>query len=1053
MKSKSCFIKVLSTGTLTGVVALSMLSYGNNSYAAAGPEINVQTQQTKRITGTVVDEAGVPIIGATVMQKGSSTGTVTDTDGKFSIDVPSGTSVSVSYIGYASQEFRVGDRSSYSVTLKEDAKSLDELVVVGYGTMRKRDVTGSISQAKGSDITKSQNFSALDGLRGKAAGVNIFSNSSQPGAYASTVVIRGISTINSSSDPLYVVDGVVMEDFNMVNPNDIETIEVLKDASAAAIYGARGANGVILVTTKRGKVGAEGVSISYQGSVTLSTVSRYMDLLNAQQWTDAFMTGLKNENEIYGKTWSLNRKDYFNDSRYFDSNGNPIYDTDWQKEATRTSISHNHQLNIQSAGKKSSTGAFLNYTDNQGIMKNTYSKRINGKITYDANPTSWLTTNVNLMVNHMWGRYTPETGGDQLARRTMIEMMPWMPVYNADGTYTMASNAAAIPNTGFESMANPVALLDLQKRMVYNTQIFGNAALTFHLMEGLDLKTQLGIDNHTRTNKTYSSVTLENQSKPDGYANRSHRNSFYWQEETYLTYNKTFNENNRLNAMLGMSWQERDYDYDYMSAAGFNGDDFFQYNNMGAGTQRPSISSDVNSWRMNSYFLRAAYTLMNKYSFTATGRYDGSSKFGKNHKYAFFPSAGIAWNVKEENWMKDVKAIDDLRIHTSYGITGNSEIGSFNSLQRASTGTILINGNSVSSNYITDMANPDLKWEKTAQWDLGFNLGVLNNRLRFDISYYYKKTSDLLLDCPIPSQNGYSSIYKNIGSVRNTGLDIMVNGNPIHTKDFNWDITLNANYNKNKVLHLGENDEDIEQWGWVGGSESIIRVGESLGSFYGYTRYGIWNGTETQECKDGLCDGNHTIGRPHRSKTKSIIGKGIPDWTGSFINTFTYKNFDLTLDLQFVAGVQTMRQYYHSTYDRFGLTNGLSKILTDAWSTTNQNTMQQAIFISGGTGHAGQDTTVDSQWICDGSYLRANLIQLGYTFDKTLCQSMGLNALRAYLSVNNAFLICSPDYDGYDPESTSNRSDGSARGTMGQNMAFFSYPRARTFTLGVNVTF
>ena len=1034
------------------MAALCMLSTGTTAYAAK-PEVNMQVQQTKKVTGTIVDAAGEPVVGATVLQEGTSNGTVTDIDGNFTLEVPSNATIVVSFVGYSSQRVSVKGQNTLNITLQEDAQSLDELVVVGYGTMRKRDVTGSISQTKGSDIVKTQSFSALDGLRGKAAGVNIFSNSSQPGAYSNTVIIRGVSTINSSTDPLYVVDGVVMENFNMVNPNDIESIEVLKDASAAAIYGARGANGVIIVTTKRGKTDGEGTTISYQGSVSLSTVARYMDVLNSNEWIEAFMTGLKNENEIYGTNWSLDKTYYFNDSRYFDSNGNPLYDTDWQKEATRTSISHNHQLNIQQAGKKSSMGAFLNYTDQNGIVKYTYSRRLNGKIAYDANPTKWLTTNINLMVNHTWGRYTPETGGGQYARRTMIEMLPWMPVYNSDGSYTMASDAAAVPNTGFESMANPIALLDLQKRKFYNTQVFGNAALTFHLLPGLDLKTQFGVDNHNITSKYYSSVTLENQSKPDGSASRSHTNTFYWQEETYLTYNKVFNENHRLNAMLGLSWQERNYDYDYMSSSGFSDDDFYEYNNMGAGTNRPSVSSNTYHWRMNSYFLRAAYTLMNKYSITATGRYDGSSKFGANHKYAFFPSAGLAWNAKEENFLKDVKGIDDLRIHTSFGLTGNSEIGSFNSLQTGGSGTTLLNGNSVAYTYISSMANPDLKWEKTAQWDLGFNLGVLNNRLRFDISYYYKKTSDLLLDCPIPAQTGFTSVYKNIGSVRNTGVDIMVGATPIKTKDFNWDITFNANYNKNKVLHLGENDEDIEQWGWVGGSESIIRVGESLGSFYGYTRYGIWDGNETEECRQGLCDGNHTIGRPHRSKSKSIIGKGIPSWTGSLINTFSYKNFDLTVDLQFVAGVQTMRQYYHSTYDRFGLTNGLSKILTDAWSTSNTNTMQQAIFLSGGTGHGGQDTTVDSQWIVNGSYIRGNLIQLGYTFDKSACQSIGLQALRAYLSVNNAFLICDSDYDGYDPESTSNRSDGSGIGTMGQNMTFFSYPRARTFTLGVNVTF
>ncbi len=1059
MKSNFWFSKVLSKSTLTAMAALFMLSYGNVAYAA-GPDMNIQAKQTKKVTGTVVDPSGEPMIGATVIEKGTSNGVVTDFDGNFAIDVPEGATIVISCIGFNNQEFPVAGKSVINVTLQDDAQDLDELVVVGYGVMKKRDVTGSIAQAKGSDIVKSQSFSALDGLRGKAAGVNIFSNSSQPGAYQNTVIIRGMSTINASTDPLYVVDGVVMEDFSMVNPNDIENIEVLKDASAAAIYGARGANGVILVTTKRGLENGEGTQISYAGSVSAATPARYMKTLSAQQWCDAWMIGLENENKWYGANWSLDPTYWFNDSRYFNPDGTPKYDTNWQKEATQTAISHNHQLNIQQAGKTSKVGAFLNYTDQQGIVINTYSKRINGKVTYDANPTSWLSTNVNLMVNHTWGRYTVETGGDQTARRTMIEFMPWMPVYNPDGTFTMRGDWANVPTNGFESMANPVAILTDQHRYNYNTQIFGNAALTFHLLPGLDLKTQYGVDAHNRTGKFYSSVTLENQSKPDGSANRSHTNTFYWQEETYLTYNKQFNENHRLNAMLGLSWQERTYDYDYMKASGFSGDDFYMFNNMGVATNRPEISSDVSSWRMNSYFVRAAYSLMNRYSLTATARYDGSSKFGANHKYAFFPSAGIAWNVKEEKFMQNVKAIDDLRIHTSYGITGNSEIGSYNSLTKGGAGTVQLNYSSQPYTWISSMPNPDLRWEKTAQWDLGFNLGVLNNRLRFDVSYYLKNTSDLLLSAPVPSQVGFSSIYQNIGSVRNQGVDIMVNATPVLTKDFSWDITLNANYNKNKVTKLANNDADIEYVGWVGGNEAIIRVGEPLGSFFGYTRYGIWDGSSNGEgqsafCGDydaatktyANCNGRHEMGVSHHSKNKSIIGKGIPDWTGSFINNFRYKNFDLTVDMQFVYGVQTMRQYYHSTYDRFALTSGLEKILTDAWSETNKNTMEQAILLNG-SGHKGHVSTVDSQWICDGSYLRANLIQLGYTFGKNTCNKLGLANARIYAAVNNAFLICAKDFDGYDPEASSER----GYGARGQNMAFFSYPRARTYTVGINVT-
>src|SRR5690606_23171023 len=445
-------------------------------------------------------------------------------------------------------------------------------VVVGYGTMRKSDVTGSISIAKGEDMIKSQNFSALDNLRGKAAGVNIYSNSSQPGAYANRVVIRGTATINSSSNPLYVVDGVVMEDFHLLNPNDIERIEVLKDASSAAIYGARGANGVILVTTKRGTSDGR-QTVSYQGSLGTSSPQRYMELLNAEEWVKAFMTGLENENKWHGKDWSLNRTDWFNDPNYFDSNGNPLYDTDWQKEATRNAISQNHQLNIQQGNETSSIGAFLNYTDQQGIVNNTFNKRVNGKLAYDSSPKEWLSTSINLTTNHTWGRYTPEDGGGQDARRTMIEMIPWYPIYEPDGSYTSSASSTVSNVLGFEGMSNPVAILDKQKRMRYNTQIFGNAALTFHLAEGLDLKTQFGVDNHKRDYRGYSSIILNNLSMPNGWADIQNSESFYWQEETYLTYNKEIDKH-RINAMAGLSWQERTYNFNRSYTEGFT-DDFF----------------------------------------------------------------------------------------------------------------------------------------------------------------------------------------------------------------------------------------------------------------------------------------------------------------------------------------------------------------------------------------------------------------------------------------------------------------------------------------------
>ena len=1025
----------------------------NAAMAAPAPAGTVDevmaVQQGKKVTGVVIDGTGEPVIGANVVVKGTTNGTITDFDGNYTIEGVSANDVLViSYIGYLSQEVPVGNQSMIKVTLKEDTQTLDEVVVVGYGTMKKSDVTGSISTAKGDDLVKNQSFSALDNLRGKVSGVNIFSNSSQPGAYSNRVVIRGIATINSSSNPLYVVDGVVMENFDLVNPNDIESMEVLKDASAAAIYGARGANGVIMVTTKRGKKDGEGVAISYQGSVSVSSIARKMDLLNAQEWTDTFMKGLENENKWLGTNWSLNRTDWFTDRNYFDANGNPIYDTDWQDEATRTAVSHNHQLNIQQAGKNSSMGAFLNYTDQQGIMLNTYNKRLNAKMAYDADPTKWLSTSVNVLVNHTWGRYTPEDGGGQEARRTMIEMLPWLPVYEPGTNKYTTSTSPSLSGFNLEGMSNPVFILNDQRRMKYNTQIFGNAALTFHLAEGLDLKTQFGLDSHNITYRGYSSVGLNNISMPNGWAEYENWNTLYWQEETYLTYNKVLGDH-RINAMAGLSWQERTYRRNKSKTEGFS-DDFYEDYNMIVGTTPKSPESDWTRWAMNSYFLRFAYTYKYRYSATVTGRIDGSSKFGDNNKYAFFPSAGLAWNVSQEDFLKDSNLISNLKLHTSYGLTGNSEIDPYKSLGKIKSETLLLNGTRAPYSYMETMPNPDLKWEKTGQFDVGFNLGLFHNRLNFDVSYYNKKTTDLLLDCPVPHSTGFSTIFKNIGSVRNQGLDIMVNGTPVQG-EFTWNSTVNLNFNKNEILHLGDTDADVYLYDWVGGG-SILRVGESMGSFYGLVRNGIF--TE-EDYKAGKCEKNQ-IGRPDRSESREIIGKGLPDWTGSWVNNFSYKNFDLTVDFQFVWGVETLQRFMHSTYDRFGMTNGLSNILYDGYNGTNAGTMEQAIFLAYDKPHGGGDTTTDSQWVANGSYLRLNMLQLGYTFDSSVAKKVGLSGLRLYLSGNNLFQIVSKDFLGYDPESTSevSSSSGVSSGSQfGQNMTFFSYPRARTFTFGVNVTF
>ena len=991
------------------------------------------------VSGTIVDTEGVPVMGVTVLVKGTTVGASSDDNGVYSISVPGDVANPVlvyTLLGYVDLEEAVGGRATVNVTIAERISALDEVVVVGYGTLRKSDVTGSISLTKSEDMLKQQSFGALDGLKGKASGVNIFSNSGQPGG-AVRVIIRGIGTINSSSNPLYIVDGVAMEDFKYLNPNDIDHIEVLKDASSAAIYGARGANGVIMVTTKRGTSG-KGASVSYAGSLNVGQMASYMDLMNAEEWQRAVMLSLENANRWYGKSYSTRLSDHFKDPALFNADGSAKYDTDWQREATRTTFSHNHQLSIRQGTDNSSVGAFLNYTDQQGLMQNSWLKRVNAKMTYDVNPTKWFSSSINLLVNHTWGNEAEEDGGHQMPRRSIIEMVPFMPVKFPDGRW---SNSTTITDDlGLEGMANPVHVLTTQQRMRYRTQIFGNAAFTIHILPGLDLKTQLGIDSHKKKFRDYSPKDLANISSPNGRARIEEQEVLYWQEETYLTWNKTVNKH-RLNLMAGLSWQERVYRNNYVQTQGF-ADDFFGTNNMGAGTIPETPSSAYERWAMNSYFLRGAYSYDNKYLATVTARMDGSSKFGINNKYAFFPSVGLGWILSNESFMKDVDAVNQLKLHGSYGITGNSEIGTYRSLATVASGSVLINGERAPSSNTERLANQNLKWEKTGQFDVGLNLIMFGNRLNLDVSYYYKLTSDLLLDRPVPHSTGFESVIDNIGSVANRGIDFLLNTVNVRSKDFEWSSSLNLNYNKNKIVALGENDEDILPGpNWVSGSQTILRVGESLSSFWGYERIGIWTEAEAVQAKAAGAN----VGQAKRSAEKKILGKGIPDLTGSFVNTIRYKNFDFTFDLQFVAGVNILQQFYHSTEDRFGIANALASTLNDAWSPTNTNTNVQALRHMG---KEGQNTELDSRWVCDGSYIRGNLIQLGYSFDEKVLRALRISALRAYVNVSNAFVIRSSDFQGYDPEGTSQGDN-----QWGQNMFFFQYPKARTFSLGLNLTF
>ncbi len=978
---------------------------------------------------------GNPVIeGVRVTIKGGYTGTITNSSGQFSIEVPAVGSVLVfNHVGYQSQEVEVKDRQPVEVLLLPSDELLREVVVVGYGTQRKSDLTGSVAVLSADALLMAPVSNALQGMKGRVAGVNVFLNSGSPSG-SPRILIRGLGTINSSSNPLFVVDGVVMENIQFLNPNDIERMEVLKDASSTAIYGARGANGVILISTKRGAK-AGGTIVSYDGFANVGVLPRKLPVLNAAEYLEVLERGFANHSKYRNTDIPAFTR---SDPRLFDAQGNPLYDTDWQEESMRTAVSHNHQLAVQTRADKSSFGAFLNFANMQGIMLNSALERINGKIAYDAQPQKWLSLGINMLANYTWENETDEGGGYQMPRRSMLEMAPIFPVKFPDGTW---SNSSMITDRyGLEAIPNPVHVLTTQDRLRKRQQLFGNAYLTFHILPGLDLRTQFGFDKHDNNIQNYSPTDLINISAPLGTAYLENQRSFYWQEETYLNYNKSSGDH-RINSVLGLSWQQRTNEGNWVTAQGF-ADDFFRFNAIQAASQPGAPGSSHNKWTMNSYFLRGGYTYKNRYLLTVTGRIDGSSRFGENNKYGIFPSAGLGWVISEEPFLRDIQKLDELKIRSSFGVTGNTEIPAYLTLGTISSGTTLINGTRVSQSFINRLPNPNLEWEKTRQFDVGFDLSLFNRRLTLTMDYYYKLTTDLLLDRPVPTSTGFTGVRDNIGSVSNRGIEVMLSGTPVSNGTFKWQPTLNFTFNKNRIEALGENNEDIFPGpSFVSGSMVILRVGEPLSSYWGFKRLGTWG---THEADEAAAVGA-IPGEAKRSPDRHVIGNGLPDWVGSFLNHVSYKNFDLTVDLQFVYGVEIMQQFMHSMEDRTGYSNGLSATLYQSWTENNQNTMIQQI--RNGP-YTGQNSQIDDHWVANGSYLRGNLISLGYNFGAASLNRLNLKGLRIYASVQNAFLIKSDEFKGYDPEATSHGGN-----QWGQNVFFHQYPNPRTFTLGTSFQF
>lgn len=1032
-----------SGGTMQIVLLNLLLLISLCSYASGAAD--------KKITGKVLDSKdSSPLPGVNVLIKGTGIGTSTDANGNYEINVPNESSVLVfSFVGFTSQEITVGNQSVVDVNLATDAKALTEVVVIGYGTVRKSDLTGAVATIKGEQLMDKPVPNVSQALQGKIAGVEVSVNSNAPGA-AAKVRVRGIGSINSNIDPLYVVDGVIGVDGNSINPNDIASLEVLKDASSTAIYGARGANGVIMITTKRGRAGT--MKVSYDGNVNVSDLYRHVKTLNSDEFVKVYNEAYANGTKFdpAGGTWTppalLNHANF---PLLFDANDKPLYNTNWEKEVYKPAISTTHSLNFQGGNDKTLFSLSLGYLNQNGLMATSAFKRYNLRFTVDTDVNKWLKVGGSLSLIDSRQRLVSDNNGGLNVPRMVSEEVPILPVKYPDGTWAGNNDIA-----GLEGGPNPVNIANNRYTINNTLQSLGNTYLLFHIAKDLDFKTDLGFNLQSQKNNYFSSQNLAHLSADQGgVANiRGYLNT-YWQSENYLTWNKTINQRHRFTALLGASWQQYNQETDFVETQNFI-DDIFQWHTLGSGSVRSSSTSADYKWAMNSYFARATYNLDEKYLFTATGRYDGSSKFGANNKYAFFPSVGAAWRVSEEGFLKGNKTITNLKVRASYGLSGNQEIGQYQSIAQIQPGTTnatstVLNGALQSTLLPSYLGNPNLKWEKSLQFDAGVELGIREN-IDLTVDYYNRVTKDLLLQAPIPWSAGEvnANVYQNVGSVRNSGFEVSLNTTNIETKNFSWTTNFIFAANANKILKLNRGNADIFPGPNFLGQTNILRVGEPIGSLYGMTRLGTYSTDEAAlAAEHNLKPGDRKyIYNADGSNYYSIIGRTTPKWTGSFNSTVKYKGWDFSFNIRFVEGLNTAATFKHSTEDRQTIANSLATVL-DAWTPEHQNTMISQVR----NYKFAQDSHFDSWWVENGSFIRGQNFMLGYSFNDPVLEKLRIDRLRLYASVQNLFVITK--YTGYDPEVDTFNSGYGANTAFSQNLDFFANPRPRVWNLGLTLTF
>lgn len=1023
---------------------------GNNIFlmkrnASSSRQVTHLSQDGKKLTGVVTDKQGLPIIGANIVVKGTTNGTITDIDGRYELDAPANATLVFSYIGYLSQEIAVNDRQEINIKLAEDTQNLDEVVVVGYGTMKKSDITGAVASIKMDDLKEGIGTSVDQMLFGKSAGVSVVQNSGEPGGGFS-INIRGASSINAGVSPLYVIDGVPIDNsraiesgsivgFNSnrtprnpmssINPADIESIEILKDASATAIYGSRGANGVVLITTKSGKTGKQ--QVSYAGTVSISTPANKLDLLNAADYKRVL-------NEIIdegGESETYRVGDIVNNGA----------GTDWQDEVTRNNaISHDHQISFTGGNEKTFYYASLNYADQNGIVKNTSFERWGARLNLKSNVTDRLTISLNVTGSYVKDKYVANGYGVNAEAGVLYA------AYNYDPTLAVTDAAGNYVRSTILSVDNPVAIQEGMNSHSDTYRILASAYGEYRIIEGLTAKLSIGTDFVNENRKNFISSLTQYGGDYGGIgSNQNSEKSNYIIEGT-LNYNKIFNQKHSIGGLFGMSYQ-RFVNTSLNSRAADYPDESLGADNLGLGNQETyRITNSVTGNRLASYISRFNYSFDDRYLATVTFRADGSSRFGENHRFGYFPSAALAWKLSNESFMKSIDAISSLKLRLSWGRTGNQEIGNYPALSTYNAGgTAIWNGQAIIGTKPSKIPNPDLKWETTDQYNVGFDFGLINNRINGSVDYFWKKTTDMLLQLPIPQSTGYSSQLTNIGRIDNNGIEFALNTVNIDSHDFNWTSNFTISFIKNEVKNLGGIDEIIIGAGYTHVDQvAIRRPGVPLNAYYGYEVAGVWQKDDDySKMKEDYVPGDLKYVDQNNDgviddKDRVVLGDSHPDFSWSFGNTFTYKNWGLYVFFEGVQGVDMLNgnlidNYFPISFRR----NKFSELYLNRWTPENPNNEYPSFVNPLKFGRK----VCNSNTISDASYVRLKTIRLSYTFPKII---NNISSLQLYATAENLFTWT--DYIGLDPTVNSNNN-------ANFRMDFNSYPSSKTYMFGVKLDF